>query len=164
MLTYEPLITALLKKVPHERLEEIMTAFHHDAKAKFNIDRIVTARVGDLFVQEIGVPFEIRESDGQETVFDVSRRKEIVIVLPVAESSTMAPATRTDTLLLQPVVAIAAQPVSASREVPAAIVVGAGKSAVASSAGNNFLPLAPAPAGRDMSAAGSAVGRPVGGK
>lgn len=62
-----------------------MALFHHEAKAIFGIDRLITARVGDLFVEEIGVPFEIRESDGQETIWDVSRRREIAIPGPAVE-------------------------------------------------------------------------------
>ncbi|KAK3670852.1 hypothetical protein LTR78_009296 [Recurvomyces mirabilis] len=59
-----------------------MTHFHLQAKAKFNIDRIVTARVGDLFVEEVCAPFEIREVEGMERLFDVSWRREIVLGVP----------------------------------------------------------------------------------
>ncbi|KAK5116582.1 hypothetical protein LTR85_009207 [Meristemomyces frigidus] len=182
MLTYEPLISGLLKKLPHgallaitvwlwssiaderaEKLEEVMTQFHHEAKTKFNVERIVTARVGDLFVEEIDVPFEIRESEGQETVFDVSRRKEVV--LPVAEGIAVPP-TRTDTFAPPSMAGIAAQPASASREVPAGLGTSGGKSGGSAppAAANTFIPLTPAPLSRDVPAAGTAVVKPVGGK
>ncbi|KAK5109613.1 hypothetical protein LTR62_006850 [Meristemomyces frigidus] len=44
---------------------------------------MVTARVSDLFIEEVGVPFEIREVEGQEVIYDVGRRREIVV--PVVE-------------------------------------------------------------------------------
>ncbi|KAK4553985.1 hypothetical protein LTR86_008826 [Recurvomyces mirabilis] len=82
MLTYEPLISGLEQRLGHDKLEDIMTHFHLQAKAKFNIDRIVTARVGDLLVEEVSAPFEIREVEGMERLFDVSRRREIVLGAP----------------------------------------------------------------------------------
>ena len=71
-----------------DELEDIMTHFHLEAKAKFNIDRIVTARVGDLFVEEVSAPFEIREVEGMERLFDVSRRRDIVLTLPETQKET----------------------------------------------------------------------------
>lgn len=64
-----------------------MTLWHHEAKRLFNIDRCMTARVTDLFVHEVpaNVPFEIREIDGQERVYDVSRRREILLPMAVPE-------------------------------------------------------------------------------
>jgi len=112
MLTYEPLIEALEKRCPHgegspkepnlspsfvrltsqaDKLEDIMTQFHWEAHAKFGIDRVVTSRVGDLFVEEVTRPFEVRECDGSEAVVDVSRRRNIVIGLPTSEGA-MPPA------------------------------------------------------------------------
>ena len=66
-----------------------MTTFHHEANAKFGIDRMVTARVGDLFVEEMAVSFEIREVDGQETIWDVSKRRNIVLTVPAAEAAVV---------------------------------------------------------------------------
>ena len=66
-----------------------MTIFHHEANAKFGIDRMVTARVGDLFVEEMAVSFEIRDVDGQETFWDVSRRKNIVLTASTAEAAVI---------------------------------------------------------------------------
>ena len=60
-----------------DKLEESLAQFHRDAKAKFGVDRIVTSRVGDLFVKEVGFAFEIRETEGEEQLWDVSRRKTI---------------------------------------------------------------------------------------
>ena len=61
-----------------DRLEDIMKDFHKEAHIKFNVERLVTARVGDLEVEEIGgVPFEVREIEGSEKVVDVSRRKTV---------------------------------------------------------------------------------------
>ena len=54
-----------------------MKQFHAECKTKFDLDRIMTARVIDLSVQEVAVPFEIRDHDGQERIVDVSRRREI---------------------------------------------------------------------------------------
>ncbi|KXL41859.1 hypothetical protein M433DRAFT_157172 [Acidomyces richmondensis BFW] len=59
-----------------------MTQFHWEAHTKFGIDRVVTSRVGDLFVEEVTRPFEVREYDGSEAVVDVSRRRNIVIGPP----------------------------------------------------------------------------------
>lgn len=64
-----------------EKLEDIMTAFHRDAKAKFGISRLMTARVTDLFVEEVGCAFEVRETDGEERLWDVSKRREIVVAV-----------------------------------------------------------------------------------
>jgi len=60
-----------------DKLEDTLAQFHRDAKANFGVDRIVTSRVRDLFVQEVGFAFEIRETEGEERVWDVSRRKTI---------------------------------------------------------------------------------------
>jgi len=64
-----------------------MTLWHHEAKRLFNIDRCMTARVTDLFVMEVpaNFPFEIREIDRQERVYDVSRRREILLPMAVPE-------------------------------------------------------------------------------
>lgn len=60
-----------------DRLEEMLKDFHREAHAKFGVERIVTARVGDLVVQEVSVPFEVRETEGSERVVDVGRRREV---------------------------------------------------------------------------------------
>lgn len=136
-----------------------MTTFHHEAKAKFNVDRIVTARVGDLFVEEMGVPFEIRcQEEGQETVFDVSRRKEIILT-GAENSMTPAPPTRMDTFALPTTAGGAAQPGSersVSREVPAGTGGGGGKS--------NFVSLTPAPVDREVHAPRVVATKSAGGK
>ena len=62
-----------------------MTHFHLEAKARFGVDRIVTARVGDLFVEKVSTPFEIRELDGMERIYDVSRRRDVVLAVPERE-------------------------------------------------------------------------------
>ncbi|KAI7221050.1 hypothetical protein KC333_g1958 [Hortaea werneckii] len=56
MLTFEPLIAALERKGGgggDSSPEEALTLFHHQAKLRFNIDRLMLARVQDLFVLEI---------------------------------------------------------------------------------------------------------------
>jgi hypothetical protein len=124
MLTYAPLIQGLEQRLPHgmpqptrryshrpiadirittDQLEDLMTQFHYEAKAKFNIDRIVTARVGDLFVEEVSVPFEIREHEGQERVVDVSRRRDIALPAPPPPAPLTPPAAPAATV---PVVAL----------------------------------------------------------
>ncbi|KAK1065786.1 hypothetical protein LTR74_007667 [Friedmanniomyces endolithicus] len=72
-----------------DKLETLLTRFHAEAATLFAIDRIVTSRVGDLFVLEMSVPFEIRENEGQERVVDVSRRREVMVspVTVAAETS-----------------------------------------------------------------------------
>lgn len=61
-----------------EKLDDILARFHHEAKEKFGIERIVTSRVGDLFVEEVGAcASEIRDLEGSEKIVDVSRRKVI---------------------------------------------------------------------------------------
>ena len=72
-----------------------MAQFHKDAKAKFGVERIMIARVTDLFVQGVGVPFEVRDVDGQEKVCDVSRRREIV--LPLVDGGSIQESTGTGT-------------------------------------------------------------------
>ncbi|KAK0893598.1 hypothetical protein LTR02_012750 [Friedmanniomyces endolithicus] len=79
MLTYEPLVEGLERSLPRDKLETLLTRFHAEAATLFAIDRIVTSRVGDLFVLEMAVPFEIRENEGQERVVDVSRRRGVVV-------------------------------------------------------------------------------------
>ncbi|TKA70866.1 hypothetical protein B0A55_04979 [Friedmanniomyces simplex] len=74
-----PLVDGLEKKLSRDKLDDLLARFHLEAKARFGIDRIVTSRVGDLFVLEMNVPFEIRENEGQERVVDVSRLREIVL-------------------------------------------------------------------------------------
>ncbi|KAI7509508.1 hypothetical protein KC347_g5163, partial [Hortaea werneckii] len=71
--------------------EEALTLFHHQAKLRFNIDRLMLARVQDLFVLEIPASqgaFEIREVDGRETVWDVSRRRDVVVPPPPMSTTT----------------------------------------------------------------------------
>ncbi|KAI7164333.1 hypothetical protein KC349_g749 [Hortaea werneckii] len=54
MLTFEPLIAALERRGGgSDSPEEALTLFHHQAKLRFNIDRLMLARVQDLFVLEI---------------------------------------------------------------------------------------------------------------
>ncbi|RMY23827.1 hypothetical protein D0867_01800 [Hortaea werneckii] len=54
MLTFEPLIAALERKGGGgDSPEEALSLFHHQAKLRFNIDRLMLARVQDLFVLEI---------------------------------------------------------------------------------------------------------------
>ncbi|TKA69236.1 hypothetical protein B0A55_04257 [Friedmanniomyces simplex] len=79
-----PLVDGLEKKLSRDKLDDLLARFHLEAKARFGIDRIVTSRVGDLFVLEMNVPFEIRENEGQERVVDVSRRREIVLAAAAA--------------------------------------------------------------------------------
>ncbi|KAK1819862.1 hypothetical protein LTR12_005737 [Friedmanniomyces endolithicus] len=108
MLTYEPLVEGLERNLPREhlleshfhppgphpantetdKLEILLTRFHAEAATIFAIDRIVTSRVGDLFVLEMSVPFEIRENEGQERVVDVSRRREVVVSLVTVAAET----------------------------------------------------------------------------
>ncbi|KAI7460342.1 hypothetical protein KC357_g8980 [Hortaea werneckii] len=94
MLTFEPLVVALERKGvgggSGDSPEEALAFFHHQAKLRFNIDRLMLARVQDLFVLEIPSTqgaFEIREVDGRETVWDVSRRRDVVVP-PSPMSST----------------------------------------------------------------------------
>ncbi|KAI6804279.1 hypothetical protein KC332_g14693 [Hortaea werneckii] len=93
MLTFEPLVVALERKGVgggSDSPEEALAFFHHQAKLRFNIDRLMLARVQDLFVLEIPSTqgaFEIREVDGRETVWDVSRRRDVVVP-PSPMSST----------------------------------------------------------------------------
>ncbi|KAI7382436.1 hypothetical protein KC336_g18609 [Hortaea werneckii] len=92
MLTFEPLVAALERKgVGGDSPEEALTLFHHQAKLRFNIDRLMLARVQDLFVLEIPATqgaFEIREVDGRETVWDVSRRRDVVVPPPPMSTTT----------------------------------------------------------------------------
>ncbi|KAI6872108.1 hypothetical protein KC323_g1725 [Hortaea werneckii] len=94
MLTFEPLIGALERKGGgggDSSPEEALALFHHQAKLRFNIDRLMLARVQDLFVLEIPASqgaFEIREVDGRETVWDVSRRRDVVVPPPAAMTTT----------------------------------------------------------------------------
>ncbi|RMY23878.1 hypothetical protein D0867_01754 [Hortaea werneckii] len=65
------------------------------AKLRFNIDRLMLARVQDLFVLEIPSTqgaFEIREVEGRETVWDVSRRRDVVIPPPPTTTTAVAAA------------------------------------------------------------------------
>ncbi|KAK1823443.1 hypothetical protein LTR12_002072 [Friedmanniomyces endolithicus] len=89
MLTYEPLVEGLERNLPRDKLELLLVHFHAEAATLFAIDRIVTSRVGDLFVLEMSVPFEVRENEGQERVVDVSRRREVV-VSPVTVAAVAA--------------------------------------------------------------------------
>ncbi|KAI6829329.1 hypothetical protein KC332_g7373 [Hortaea werneckii] len=95
MLTFEPLIGALERKgggSGDSSPEEALTLFHHQAKLRFNIDRLMLARVQDLFVLEIPASqgaFEIREVDGRETVWDVSRRRDVVVPPPPSTTTTV---------------------------------------------------------------------------
>ncbi|KAI7476595.1 hypothetical protein KC351_g9350 [Hortaea werneckii] len=97
VLTFEPLIGALERKGGGDSSpEEALTLFHHQAKLRFNIDRLMLARVQDLFVLEIPASqgaFEIREVDGRETVWDVSRRRDVVV--PPAPPTTTPTTTTT---------------------------------------------------------------------
>ena len=56
-----------------------MRDFHKEANNRFNVERIVVARVGDIFVQEVSWPFEVRQNEGREWVANVGRRRDIVI-------------------------------------------------------------------------------------
>ncbi|RMZ08633.1 hypothetical protein D0862_03905 [Hortaea werneckii] len=97
MLTFEPLIVALERErkgnggggsgsgSDPSSPEEALSLFHHQARLRFNIDRLMLARVQDLFVLELPATqgaFEIREVEGRETVWDVSRRRDVVIPPP----------------------------------------------------------------------------------
>ena len=62
-----------------EVLEDMLRDFHREAHMKFGVERIVTSRVGNLVVEEVREPFEVRDTDGMEKVFDVSRRKTVSI-------------------------------------------------------------------------------------
>lgn len=62
-----------------DKLEEILARFHLEAKTKFGVQRIVVARVLDLVVEEVACPFEIRETEGQEKIVDVRRRKMLTV-------------------------------------------------------------------------------------
>ena len=56
-----------------------MKDFHREAHIRHNVERIVTPRVSDFSVQEVSVPFEVRENDGSERVVDVSHRRTIMM-------------------------------------------------------------------------------------
>lgn len=77
MQVFRDMDDALTLSVEH--LEEIVRDFHREAHVKHGVERIVCARVGDLIVQEINWPFEIRETEGSERVVDVSHRRNISI-------------------------------------------------------------------------------------
>ncbi|KAK5175146.1 uncharacterized protein LTR77_000283 [Saxophila tyrrhenica] len=80
MLTYEPLIRALERRERKDRLEEILKDFHREARQKFNVERIMCARVGDLAVQEVVGPFEVREKNGAEWIVDARNARSRRIV------------------------------------------------------------------------------------
>ncbi|KAK5138489.1 hypothetical protein LTR08_000075 [Meristemomyces frigidus] len=123
----------------HDKLEDLMTIFHHDANSKFGVDRMVTARVGDLFVEEMAVPFEIRELNGQETLWDVSRREDIVLTAPTPEVTVVA------LLGLIPVhTGLAMVPPSMPASEIRNVVASAGGKSGKDHDGNNVLPLTPA--------------------
>lgn len=79
-------------------MEDVLADFHHEAKAKFGVERLMTSRVMGLFVLEIDcLAFEIRETDGAEKVYDVSRRRAVDIQImntaaPPPVSATPTPA------------------------------------------------------------------------
>ncbi|KAK3706606.1 hypothetical protein LTR37_012615 [Vermiconidia calcicola] len=98
MLTYNPMIRALEARehkgnvtaglheeytdcadrgVIADKLEEHLKNFHREAHAKFDIERIVCARVGDLVVHEVDGPFEVHENDGAERIMDLRNRRVI---------------------------------------------------------------------------------------
>ena len=58
-----------------DKLEEHLKNFHREAHAKFDIERIVCARVGDLVVHEVDGPFEVHENDGADRVVDLRNRR-----------------------------------------------------------------------------------------
>ncbi|GAB1740084.1 hypothetical protein NU219Hw_g5003t1 [Hortaea werneckii] len=98
MLTFEPLIGALERERKGgggdpSSPQEALSLFHHQARLRFNIDRLMLARVQDLFVLELPSTqgaFEIREVEGRETVWDVSRRRDVVIPPPPPPSMNAA--------------------------------------------------------------------------
>ncbi|EMC96715.1 hypothetical protein BAUCODRAFT_34106 [Baudoinia panamericana UAMH 10762] len=87
MLTYAPLVEGIEKRLSHERLDEIIADFRREAKQRYGIDRMMLSRGGDLFVEKVpaGLAFEIRETEGMETIFDVSLRRQIFV--PILETS-----------------------------------------------------------------------------
>ncbi|KAK0312192.1 hypothetical protein LTR01_003106 [Friedmanniomyces endolithicus] len=89
MLTYEPLVDGLERNLPRDKLKILLTRFHAEAATLFAVDRIVTSRVGDLFVLEMAVPFEVRENEGQERIVDVSRRREVVVCPTAVAAETV---------------------------------------------------------------------------
>ena len=59
------------------KLEEIVKDFHREANSRFQVSRLVVARVRDLQVHEVNFPFEVREEEGKEKIVDVSGRRSI---------------------------------------------------------------------------------------
>jgi hypothetical protein len=60
-----------------DKLEEILLEFRKEANSRFQVSRLVVARVRDLEVHEVNFPFEVRESDGKERIVVVSGRRTI---------------------------------------------------------------------------------------
>lgn len=125
-----------------------MAQFHVEAKAKYGIDRIITARVHDLFVEEVCFPFEIREMEGMERIFDVSRRKEIHFGPPVARPAVVPTGMVPDTTKSNAGTAPPqSTPQSASRmdsAIPSLSAKGSG-SPITSSAGQDAPAVSPVP-------------------
>lgn len=55
-----------------ERIEEILQDFHRECRVGYNMQRIVTPGAGDLVVEEVNEPFEVKENDGRERIVHVN--------------------------------------------------------------------------------------------
>ena len=70
--------SSLTQRLYTDKLENNLQEFHKEAHRRYNVERLVVARVGDIVVREVSGPFEIRENDGCERierVGDVGHRR-----------------------------------------------------------------------------------------